>query len=373
MNIASRTILLLAVVIFAALTGMAHALVYISTGDSTFNTTAPGGTRANSGWQWQGSWGGFLGTPIGPHHFITAAHVGGSTNQMFQLNGVNYQPLETFDDPETDLKIWRISGTFPSYAAVYQATNELGKTLVVFGRGAGRGMDVSVTNSGTVKVQGWQWGANEGRLRWGANVVSSIRAGGTGIGSLLRATFDAAGGTYEAHMAGGDSGGAVFIQESGTWKLAGINFAVDGRFNHTDSGAGFDGALFDSGGLFVGSQAYWHFTTNQSTDIPSGFYATRISQRITWITCVLNQSACTDATVQLTSVRQVGTDLAIEFNTIAGCRYQLERSDQLEGNSWINQGSRITGTGNTMTVIDAKASGATGRFYRIRTVDCATN
>ena len=41
------------------------------------NKSAPTGTYANSGWQYQGNWNGFLGTPISSKHFITVA---GSAN-----------------------------------------------------------------------------------------------------------------------------------------------------------------------------------------------------------------------------------------------------------------------------------------------------
>src|SRR5882757_11346916 len=54
----------------------AKAILFYQTGDPNYNTTAPGGSLTNSGWQYEGTWGGFLGTPIAPKYFITAAHVG---------------------------------------------------------------------------------------------------------------------------------------------------------------------------------------------------------------------------------------------------------------------------------------------------------
>src|SRR5437867_4375374 len=55
-----------------------HAVIFYADGDPAYNTTAPGGSLTNSGWQFEGIWGGFLGTPIAPKYFITARHVGGS-------------------------------------------------------------------------------------------------------------------------------------------------------------------------------------------------------------------------------------------------------------------------------------------------------
>jgi hypothetical protein len=288
---------------------------------------------------------------------------------MFRLNGIDYQPCAMFDDPETDLRIWQVEETFPSYAPLYRSSNELGRSLVVFGKGAGRGTTVLVTNTAAVRVQGWRWGPSDGLLRWGVNVVTRIRSEPPGVGNLLSASFDVGGGVNEAHMAGGDSGGAVFIAEGGIWKLAGINFAVDGRFNHTNSGAGFDGALFDVGGLFVGDSASWYFVANQTADVPSAFYATRISRRIAWIDCVLASTTGVNSVLRVTSAQRIGMDMAVQFTTVAGCRYQLQINDRLEGGSWINRGGVITGTGATTSAIDVGGGDAPSRFYRIRLLD----
>src|SRR5205823_3718296 len=70
----------------------AGAVIFVSTGDPNFNTTAPTGTLANSGWQWQGDWntggGNFTATPIGTHYFVAAAHTG--VSDRMTLNGVDY-------------------------------------------------------------------------------------------------------------------------------------------------------------------------------------------------------------------------------------------------------------------------------------------
>ena len=54
------------------------------------NTWAPPDTLANSGRQYQGNWGAFLGTPIAPRLFITAEHVGGGVGQPFTFRGKTY-------------------------------------------------------------------------------------------------------------------------------------------------------------------------------------------------------------------------------------------------------------------------------------------
>jgi hypothetical protein len=86
-------------------------------------------------------------------------------------------------------------------------------------------------------------------------------------------------------LTGGDSGGAVFLKDGSDWKLAGINFAVDGSFSLYDTGSNsFNAALFDAGGLYIGRDgSQWNLITNTVEDVPTSFYATRISSNLPWI------------------------------------------------------------------------------------------
>src|SRR6184192_2076488 len=82
----------------------AKAILFYSTGDPNYNTNAPGGSLTDSGWQFEGIWGGFLGTAIATNYFITARHVGGSTGDLFTLNGVQYATTAAYDDPDSELR-----------------------------------------------------------------------------------------------------------------------------------------------------------------------------------------------------------------------------------------------------------------------------
>ena len=53
-----------------------RAVILFRTADPAANTTAPTGGLSGSGWQFEGLWGSFLGTPIAPHFFLSAKHVG---------------------------------------------------------------------------------------------------------------------------------------------------------------------------------------------------------------------------------------------------------------------------------------------------------
>jgi len=267
------------------------AVIVFGTGDPTHNTTAPTGALTNSGWQYQGSWGAYLGTPIAPKYFVTATHVGGSVGDLFHFRGVDYATTAAFPDTNSDLIVWRICGTFPDYAPLYTLSNENGKLVTVFGRGTQRGADVVVDNLSMSVLKGWQWGPSDNVQRWGTNVVAStINPAG-----FLKCNFDAGGGADEADLSVGDSGGGVFIQNGGVWKLAGINYAVDGPFNTSTNGDGFFGAIFDEGGLYhqvvTPVSTNWVFTSDLSTDIPSAFYSTRVSSRVAWINSVIDPSA----------------------------------------------------------------------------------
>lgn len=259
-----------------------HAVIFYSTGDPSYNTNAPGGALTNSGWQYQGTWSTFSGTVISSNAFITAKHVGGAVGDLFTFRGVHYAATASYESPEADLRIWRVAGQFPAFAPLYTRGNENGKALVVFGRGTQRGPEVRINN----RLKGWQWGLGDAVQRWGKNSVSGILQGPTEIGEVLRAGFNA-GGHNEVTLSAGDSGGAVFIRDGRIWKLAGINYGVDGPYNTTNSGAGFDAAIFNSRGLYVpdGGTGWQPFS---GKPITGNFYATRISSHVAWINSVLS-------------------------------------------------------------------------------------
>ena len=259
-----------------------RAVILYGTGDPTANTTAPTGVLANSGWQFEGQFGGFLGTVIGSNYFITAKHIGGSVGQSFVFNNVSYTTTAVFPDPTSDLQIWQVAGTFPTHAPLYSSApgSEVNLGLVVFGRGTQRGSDVFVGND--FHLGGWLWGTSDGVQRWGTNVVGSI-VDDPPYGELLRVPFNNSTGPNEAHLSVGDSGGAVFIFNSTTnrWELGGINFAVDGPFSTSLNGAGaFNAAMFDTTALFV---------EGAPAPNPSAFYATEIAAHRPFIESVVMQ------------------------------------------------------------------------------------
>jgi len=264
-----------------------RAVVLYGTGDPAANTTAPTGSLANSGWQYQGAFNGLNGTVIASNYFATAKHIGGSVGNIFTFNGVNYTTTAVFPDPSSDLQIWRVAGSFPIHAPLFSGApgSEVNLPLVVFGRGRQRGSPVLVGNDS--HLGGWLWGSTDLVQRWGTNVVGSIFHDPT-YGDLLRVPFDSNAGPNEAHLSPGDSGGGLFVLNNVTnnWEFAAVNFAADGPFSTSSSGANsFNATLFDTTGLFVPADGGgWVASPN-----PSAFYSTEIAAHKGFIESVVMQ------------------------------------------------------------------------------------
>lgn len=352
--------------IFLVAAANVQAVMFKSTGDTNYNTTAPTGSLTNSGWQYEGFWNGYLGTPIAPRYFLAAKHIGGNIGDNFVLNGFTYHTTGMIiTNPNADLLIWKVDATFPIYAPLYTNSNEVGQHCVMFGRGTQRGQPVVLPTE--TKTNGWKWDVTlgDGVKRWGENDVSFIDNGGAGLGDLLKANFDRNGGSNECDLSRGDSSGAMFITNNGVWKLAGINYAVDGWYSPTGSDTDhFDAAMMDVGGFYVGSDADgWTFFTNQFTDIPSGFYCTRISANLSWINSVIDFLPGDD--LLITAIQQASNDVSVSFATANNRLYYVQRTDDLASGAWTTFTNDVPGTGGIVSVIDINAATLSNRFYRL--------
>ena len=256
------------------------AVILLASGDPLYHTSTPGD---NSGWQYEGKFVYFLGVPIAPHFFITANHFGGTIGTVFDFHGDSYTTIGFHIIPSTDLRIWEVDHAkpFPSYAPLSSGAADLGATATIFGRGTQRGDEVVVAG----ESKGWKWGPSSDVERWGRNVVVNTVTDPT-LGEFLYCDFDHPGIDGECHLSTGDSGGGLFVLEDGLWRLAGVNFAVDGPFRTGPSGAAFSAALYDVGGLEYQDGASWTSVPEQATDVPSSFYCSRISASLAAITAI---------------------------------------------------------------------------------------
>lgn len=267
-----------------------RAMVFLSTGDPSFNTTAPTGSMTNCGWQWQGNWRGFTGTPIASNLFLTAKHLGGSIGDVFRLGTNQYTTVASYLDTQSDLALWQVCGTFPSFAPLATGESEVGTTCVMFGRGGNRGGAVTRTNGTLVFTMGWLWGSFDGQLRWGRNQIAGMASMGSGNARVLKIAFDKGGVAHEACLVGGDSGGAWFIQSAGAWRLAGISYGVDGPFRRTQTGPSFFACLYDMRSLWIEQSGSWQqVPATTSANVPESCYATRVADRLSWIQAIVLQ------------------------------------------------------------------------------------
>jgi hypothetical protein len=354
--------------LFALLAMRGHAVLFKDTGDPSYNTNAPTGSLTNSGWQYEGQWntvqGGFLGTAIAPTFFVVAQHVGGVPGDVFVLNGFTYHTVTNYNDPSTDLQIWQVMETFPAYAPLYTLPNEVSKLCVVFGRGKQRGAPVIVSGV----TNGWAWGTTDFVERWGENTVSGVVTNPP-YGAHLQANFNRTGGvTNECMLAIYDSSGGMFIQDGTTWKLAGIHHFVSDPLISTNGvdGTGFNAAMLDYGGVYLGGDGSWALVNNQPADSPAYFLSTRISERVAWINSVINYEPGPD--LQITGNQIVGADEQINLSTGSNRLYRVDYTSDMVTPMWATLTNNLPGTGGIVTIVDPGAASQPQRFYRVTIV-----
>jgi hypothetical protein len=271
----------------------AGAVIYHDLESPTFNTTAP---SANSGWQYEGYFGSYLGTMISPNLFITAAHIGvasstfnydttfsGTTPVSYNIDTSFNGGVGFYNIPGTDLDIFKVTGgTFSTYAPLYTGAST---TLAFEDIGRGTQQGAAVTSAGGTITNGWLWGTQDGVARWGNNTFTgSVNGSSIGLsGTLLSSSFSS---SNDMTLSVGDSGGAAFVDNGGVWQLAGINYAVQsGLFSASPTGSNpFTAALYDMTGFYQ--------QTGGGTWVPvtgaSSFYLSDISADASAIQSVIS-------------------------------------------------------------------------------------
>ncbi|HEV3409069.1 MAG TPA: hypothetical protein VG095_02155 [Chthoniobacterales bacterium] len=280
-------------VLLLAAFSSAEGVILYRTGDVDANTTAPDIAFPHAGWDYEGAYGFFLGTPIAPQFFISAKHVSGGVGSVLMLRNAltgetaSYTVIREYRDPTSDLDIFEIGGTFPYFAPLYDKQDESGKRIVVIGRGTDRGGPIEYNND-PMQLRGWYHGADSHTQRWGENIIAAAFPF-LPEWDLLVSDFDKVGLPDECHLSGGDSGGGAFINDGGVWKLAGISYAIDsGFYMQPDLATGFNGAIFDLRGYYYRSGgAFVQIDPNSPNPIPTSFYPTRISTKLPWIYSVI--------------------------------------------------------------------------------------
>jgi len=265
-----------------------RAIIVFGSDDPAHNTTAPAGALAGSGWQWEGQIGFALGTVIGPRQFITATHLQFGGGSVFQFRGLTYHAVGKTNLAGTDLDVFTIAGRFPDHAPLCTTRRETGRPVVMFGRGGRRGA--------VFGTHGWQIGDFDAAQRWGTNLVDSIiPASESAGGELLAMGFGSTAGADEGIFSAGDSGGGTFLLDrDNVWKLAGVNYGVDGPFTADTNLAPQFAAVFDARGLYVGFQGQQQFVPNSPAPVQARSIVTRVSSHVDWIAARVAEPARTD-------------------------------------------------------------------------------
>jgi len=262
----------------------ARAVILLDTGDPDANTTEPIGSLADSGWQYEGEWGGLLGTPIAPNFFISAAHIG-RAGDVFSFEGTEYHPVGVFSLAGSDFLIWKVAETFSTFAPLYTGSGEVGEHIVVIGRGTRRGSERILDNT----LRGWNWGDGDQVQRWGENDIDGVVP--YQGHDLLFANFDQhttdGDRPNECHLSVGDSGGAAYLNDGGTWKLVGTNSFVDGVYSAAADNTLFQAALFDARGYYTKDSNNMFVQIADANPVPTSFYLSRISSELAWIASVI--------------------------------------------------------------------------------------
>ena len=219
--------------VFLLCLASAAGAVLIDSGDGTGNTTAP---SPDPGWSNVGERSLWSAVYLGDGWVVTAWHVGAGP---VILDGVTYPHLPSLvtridngDGTFADLLVFGLEPPHPllpdlTLASVAPA---VGESAILIGNGLDRGAATTwQPNPPTPPtLEGYEWGGARS-MRWGTNEITdpSIISLPSAITTAISTDFDEGATPHESQAVNGDSGGALFVDNAGSWELAGMLFAID--------------------------------------------------------------------------------------------------------------------------------------------------
>jgi hypothetical protein len=240
---AARWVALLALASLTLAAASPASAVIINNLNGLGNDSAPDG---DCGWSYTGiTYNGCSCVYVGNRWVLTGYHVGAQSvflggNWYSAVAGSSHRLSATGGSNTTidaDLVMFQLTATPTGLGtlSIASGTYSTSDVLTAIGHGSNRATDPTywdsdwnTTGSATAVYTGYAWASGLTR-RWGTNTLSTTTAflEDTTQTYCLGTIFDANGGDNEMQAANGDSGGGVFVQDSGgDWTLAGIMLSI---------------------------------------------------------------------------------------------------------------------------------------------------